>query len=173
VDYATHDIIWIFGDPTKYWHTFPSLRAKALTLVGGGLYPVGQHGTSITFDGHLMLFNNGFWSLNQPAGEPRGENRTYSAVTSYSIDASAMTATVAWNFDYGKTIMSEVCGSAYEAGKSYLVDYATADNWQQVRLVGLDSSKNVVFDFAYKSPQGCGAAWNAIQVPFEDLQITE
>ena len=173
VDYTTHDIVWIFGDPTKYWYTFPSLKAKALTLVGGGLYPMGQHATSFTSDGNLMIFNDGFGSLNQPAGQPTGANLGYSAVTAYSIDASAMTAKVAWNFDYGKTVLSQVCGSSYEAGKSYLVTYSTAAGWTQARLVGLDSSKNAVFDFQYDSPQTCGTAWNAIPVPFEDLQITK
>ena len=43
LDHKTGQIIWIFGDPTKYWYTFPSLRAKALTLAPGGLYPIGQH----------------------------------------------------------------------------------------------------------------------------------
>ncbi len=45
IDYSTGAIKWIFGDPTKskYWYNSPSLRAKALTLAGGGLYPDGQH----------------------------------------------------------------------------------------------------------------------------------
>ena len=32
LDYHTGNIIWILWDPSKYWYTFPSLRAKALTL---------------------------------------------------------------------------------------------------------------------------------------------
>ena len=32
VNYSTHDIVWILGDPTKYWYSFPSLRAKALII---------------------------------------------------------------------------------------------------------------------------------------------
>jgi hypothetical protein len=36
LNYTTHDIVWILGDPTKYWYTFPSLKAKALTLDAGG-----------------------------------------------------------------------------------------------------------------------------------------
>ena len=43
VGYSTGNIIWILGDTTKYWYTFPSLRAKALTLTAG-LPPIGQHG---------------------------------------------------------------------------------------------------------------------------------
>ena len=50
VDYDTGAIRWVLGDPTKYWNAFPSLRAKALTLTGSGLYPIGQHALSFTSD---------------------------------------------------------------------------------------------------------------------------
>lgn len=172
LDYATHDIIWIFGDPTKYWYTFPSLRAKALLLDDNtALYPVGQHAVSITSDGYVMVFNDGLGSTTQPPGEPAGITRTYSAVSVYSMNPGAMTAHQERSFDYGQTIFSEVCGSSYEMGQSYLVDFATADNLKQARLVGLDSNFNVVFDFQYPSPSPCGAAWNAIPVALEDMQI--
>ena len=74
IDYASGDLIWILGDPTKYWYTFPSLRAKALTLADGGFYPIGQHATSITSDGLLMVFNDGTGSVNQPQGAPAGQS---------------------------------------------------------------------------------------------------
>ena len=32
LDYQTGNIVWIFGDPTKYWYTFASLRDKAVLL---------------------------------------------------------------------------------------------------------------------------------------------
>ncbi len=101
VDYQTGRLIWIFGDPTKYWHTFPSLRSKALRLQEGGLHPIGYHATSITRDGLLMLFNNGAPSFNQPAGAAAGETRSYSAVSADRIDAATMTAVEQWRFDYG------------------------------------------------------------------------
>jgi hypothetical protein len=171
LDYSTHDIIWIFGDPTKYWYTFPSLRAKALLLDSAGLYPIGQHAVSITSDGYIMVFNDGLGSLNQPSGEPAGLTRTYSAVSMYTVDAAAMTAHEVKDFDYGQSIYSSICSSSYEApGKTYLVDYATAAGLTQARLVGLDSSLNVVFDFQYPSTP-CGAAWNAIPISLENLQI--
>jgi hypothetical protein len=53
LDYETGDIRWIFGDPTKYWYTFASLRAKAV-LLEQGLYPIGQHAPSITSDARRM-----------------------------------------------------------------------------------------------------------------------
>jgi len=172
INYETQQIVWIFGDPTKYWYTFPSLRAKAITLAPGGDYPIGQHAVSITSDGYIMVMNDGYGSINQPAGEPSGITRSYSEVSAYSINTAAMTAQQVWGFNYGQSIYSEVCGSSYEAsGNTFLVDFAAADNLTAARLIGLDSNHNVVFDFQYDSPTVCGAAWNAIPIPLESLQI--
>ena len=173
LDYKTGQIIWIFGDPTKYWYAFPSLRTKALVLAPGGLYPIGQHALSITSDGLLMLFNDGLGSLNQPAGAPAGETRTYSTVSAYSIDERSMTATEAWDYDAGKTIYSEICSSAYEAaGKSILVDYAVSDNLTEALLVGLDSSHNIVFEYQYPT-SACSTSWNALPIPLDNLKIDQ
>jgi hypothetical protein len=172
IDYQTKDVVWIFGDPTKYWYTFPSLRAKALTLDAGGDYPVGQHAVSITSDGYLMVFNDGLGSANEPPGEPGGISRSYSEVNAYAVNRTTMTVRQVWSFNYGQSIFSPICGSSYEApGKTYLVDFATADNLAHARLVGLDSNHNVVFDFQYASPGGCGAAWNAIELNLDSMEI--
>jgi hypothetical protein len=171
VDYDSGDIIWILGDPTKYWYTFPSLRAKALTLQGGGLYPIGQHAVSITGEGLVMVMNDGFGSVAEPAGEPAGETRTYSAVSAYSIDLATRSATEAWHFDYGKTLRSNFCGSAYQAwDQSVLVDFAGVDNLTLARLIGLDAQQNVVFDFQYATTN-CNTAWNAVPVHLENLRF--
>jgi len=172
LDYQTGNILWILGDPTKYWYTFPSLRAKALNVQDGGFYPIGQHATSITSDGLLMVFNDGYASINQPVGAPAGASRTYSAVSTYAINVATQSAREVWRFDYGQSIYSPVCSSSYEAvGKSLLVSYATADNFTQARLVGLDSNHNVVFDFRYASPNICGTSWNAVPVHLDALVI--
>lgn len=171
LDYSTGAIKWILGDPTKYWYTFPSLRAKALTLAPGGLYPIGQHALSITPDGLLMLFNDGLGSANQPAGEPSGQTRTYSAVSAYAIDPTSMTAQNVWNYDAGQMIYSPICSSAYGSrGKSLLVDYAVADNETEAVLVGLDANQNVVFEFEFPTA-GCSTSWNARPFPLDHLQI--
>ncbi len=171
VDYDSGDVIWILGDPTKYWYTFPSLRAKALTLQGGGLYPIGQHAVSITSDGLIMVMNDGTGSVAQPAGAPAGASRTYSAVSAYSIDLANHSATEAWHFDYGQTILSTFCGSAYEAGdQSVLVDFAAVDHFTNARLVGLDAEQNVVFDFQYATTN-CNTGWNAVPVHLEQLRF--
>jgi len=171
IDYQTGAINWILGDPTKYWYTFPSLRAKALLLDAGGLYPVGQHSVSILGDGAIMIFNDGFGSLHQPAGMPAGINRSYSAVSAYTVDPVAHTAHEAWEFDYSQSILSTVCSSAYQtADGSVLVDYAVADNFTHARLVGLDPAHNVVFDYQY-STTGCTTSWNAMPIALENFQI--
>jgi arylsulfate sulfotransferase len=168
-DYDTGAIKWLLGDPTKYWYTFPSLRAKALTLTGSGLYPIGQHALSITSDGLLLTFNAGNPSESQPTGAPRGETRTYSAVSAYRIDEATMTATEVWNFDYGQSLYSDHCGSAYEGpNQSILISYARADERLHARLVALNAEHQVVFDIQYDS-QGCNTSWNAIPFPLDNL----
>jgi arylsulfate sulfotransferase len=173
LDYRTGNIIWILGDPTKYWYTFPSLRAKALTLAAAGLYRIGQHGISITSDGLLMLFNDGYGSVNQPAGAPSGANRSYSAVSAYSIDEASMTAQDVWDFEYGQSLYSPICSSAYEAqAGSILVDYAVVDQLTESRLMGLDSNRNVAFDFQYSDgTKTCDTSWNAVPIAFDNLTI--
>lgn len=172
IDYNTGNIIWIFGDPTKYWYTFPSLRAKAVLLINNGLYPVGQHAVSITSQGYVMVFNDGDGSADQPAGQSPGISRTFSAVSAYTIDAKSLTATDVFDFEYGQTIYSPVCGSAYEAkGHSILVDYATADHFTQTRLVGLDGNHNVIFDFQYPTVP-CVTSWNAIPMPLDAMLVS-
>ena len=170
VDYETGAIRWVLGDPTKYWWQFPSLRAKALTLDSGGLYPIGQHALSITRDGLLLMFNAGTPSEHQPAGAPIGESRTYSAVSAYRIDAATMTATEVWRFDYGQSIFSDHCSSAYEVGDSILISYARANERQHARLVGLNSQHEVVFDFQYDA-RGCNTSWNAVPIPLDNMSF--
>jgi hypothetical protein len=119
-----------------------------------------------------MVMNDGFGSYNQPSGEPAGISRSYSEVSTYSVNTATMMAQNVWNFNYGESIYSSICGSSYESpGNSYLVDFAYADGGTEARLVGLDSNHNVVFDFQYASSSTCGAAWNAIPVSLENMQI--
>jgi arylsulfate sulfotransferase len=169
LDYDTSEIKWILGDPTKYWYQFPSLQSKALTLQGPGDYPMGQHAVSITRDDLIMVFNDGEPSYSQPAGTPRGDSRTYSGVSIYQVDPQHHAATQVWAFDYGQSILSRLCSSVYQvADGSLLVDYSLADNGQSVRMVGLDSSHQVSFDFRYVNI-GQNSAWNAMPVPLEDI----
>jgi hypothetical protein len=172
IDYHSGDIVWIFGDPTKYWYTFASLRAKALHLEAGGLYPIGQHATSITSDGLLLLFNDGAPSFNSPAGASVGESRTYSAVTAYQIDPGSASAKEVWRYDAAQSILSDICSSAYEtATKSILIDYAAASHRATVRLVGLDPDHRVAFDFEYRSPTPCASGWQAQPIAFDAMHF--
>lgn len=171
IDYTSGNLIWIFGDPTKYWHSFSSLAAKSLTLAAGGLVPIGQHAVSIAHDGSLLLFNDGLGSVSQPAGQPAGQSRTYSVVSDYVIQAANQSAVEAWRFDYGQSIFSYVCSSAYEAASdaSVLVSYAIADG-VHARLVGLDESRSVVFDFEYATTS-CDTSWNAQPIAFDAMSF--
>lgn len=171
LDYATGAVRWIMGDPSKYWYTFPSLRAKALAWAGDGLVPIGQHSATIAPDGSLMVFNNGYESLNQPAGAPAGQSRAYSAVSDYVIDETARTVTEAWHFDYGQSVSSLVCSSARSTSDgSVLVDYAVAEGLTAARLVGLQPTHAVAFDFRYAT-SGCNTSWNAQPIALESLAL--
>jgi len=172
LDYTTGTVRWILGDPTKYWYTFPSLRAKSLTLSGDGLYPIGQHAVSIASDGSLMLFNNGAPSFNQPSGAAVGESRTFSALSAFSIDIQSRTVRETWRFEHGRSILSPICSSVYEepSDKSLLANYATADNFAFTRLVALNAAHDVVFDFQYAAPGPCQVGWNATPIHLEDLR---
>lgn len=169
VRYATGEILWILGDPTKYWYTFPSLRSKAITLVPAGAYPIGQHAVSVLPSGEIMVFNNGAASLQQPAGAPVGQSRTYSEVTTYAINPGSMTGFVTRTFDYDRSILSSFCSSAYAAGASLLVSYSRASNGTRARLVGVGGNNSVVFDLELVNPGGCNTAFNAAPLPFEAM----
>jgi hypothetical protein len=171
LDYATSEIKWILGDPTKYWATFPSLRAKALTLAPGSLPPIGQHALSITHDGLLMLFNDGAPSFNQPAGEPAGQSLAYSPVSAYRLDLNTRTATEVWRYDHGQDISSDICSSAYELpDQGLLIDYATANQRTQMRLVAVNSSRSTVFDFVFPTT-GCSTGWNTLPIDFTQIRL--
>ena len=171
LDYQTGNIRWIFGDTTKYWYTFPSLRAKALTVVGDGVPPLGQHSVTIANDGSLMLFNDGTSSTNQPVGAPVGQSRAWSSVSDYQIDAAAMSVTQAWDFDYGKSLSSNYCSSARQATDgSILVDYAEAAGGTATHIVGLDPNRNVSFDIQY-ADTGCNTSWNAQPLALDAMRF--
>ena len=169
VRYTTGEILWILGDPTKYWYTFPSLREKAITLVPAGAYPIGQHAVSVLPSGEIMVFSNGAASLQQPAGAPAGESRAYSEVLVYAVNPGTMTGRVTRAFDYDRTIPSLFCSSAYAAGASMLVNYSRASSGSRVRLVGVGGDNRVVFDHELVNPGGCNASFNAVPLPFEAM----
>ena len=170
LDYDTGEIVWIFGDPRKYWYTIPSLRAKALTLDAGGTYPLGQHAVSIPANGKIMVFNNGNISGNghQVGANEKPPNPLRSLVSYYTVNADAKTAVQDWQYDHPDGLYSNVCSSAYMApDQSLLVLYAIPQ-----RMVGLDANKNIVFDFAYSATSRC-SGFNATPVPFGNLNFTK
>ena len=116
-----------------------------------------------------MVFNNGNISGN---GHQVGVNETLpnplrSVVSYYSINSAAKTAQQDWQYAHPEGLYSQVCSSAYTApDQSLLVLYAIPQ-----RMVGLDASKNIVFDFAYSDTRRC-SAFNATPVPFGNLNFT-
>lgn len=172
LDYATGKLIWLLGDETKHWYSYPSLQKLALSL-SSGQTPIGQHAVSMTKDGKLMLFNNGRRSFNNPVGTPAGIDLATSQTAIFAIDNQNKTAQVAWSFDDG--IYSDICSSIYEdklaTQGDFLINYAAADNRTKVVIQGINKDKQKLFEFTYPSPTPCATSWNAIQIPLENIHF--
>jgi hypothetical protein len=170
LDYASGRIRWLLGDTTKYWYTYPSLRALALTLTTGKP-PIGQHGLTIAPDGDLLLFNNGTASFNQPPGTSAGLNPGFSAPSKYAIDETARTASEVWTYEHGRDIWADVCSSVYQSGQGgILIDYASAYGRTRAKLIGLDAQGKLAFDYEFPN-QRCDTAFNAAPIDFANLTL--
>ena len=172
LDYNTGKIIWLLGDETKHWHSYPSLQKLAISLTSGQV-PVGQHSVSITKSGKLMLFNNGLRSFNNPTGTPTGIDLATSQTAIFDIDSQNKIGQMIWSFDDG--IYSDICSSIYEDKTSdqgdLLINYAAADNRSSVIIQGITKEKQKLFEFNYSSPTPCATSWNAIQIPLENIHF--
>ena len=172
IDYATGRIKWLLGDTTKHWYVdYPSLRALALEL-RGGKPPVGQHSLSIAANGELLLFNNGLGSLSQPPGTAPGVTRDFSTPSRYVIDAAARTAAEIWSYSPTPPIYSDVCSSVYEPGAAnhHLITYSVADTRTRTKLVALDSSGKIAFDYEYPA-QVCAVAFYSKALDLSNLSL--
>ena len=173
LDYNTAAIKWIFGDPTKKWYQFPSLRRFALTLAPGSLPPIGQHSPSITFDQGVLVFDNG---QNSQFQSPPGAQRDYASPRKYSLDLVNKVATEVWNFPMNQTIHSPFCGSCYEDGAyNYLIDYALVNGGIPglpvfAQLLGLDANGQEIFYYQYPTVS-CNTAYNSIPVHLESTKF--
>ncbi len=179
VDYKTGAIKWILGDQTKHWHQFPSLAAFALDMTPGSLPPVGQHGTSLTYDNDLLLFDDGYNSQFQ---QPSGVQRTYSSPRKYQLNLTDPsngngpgTATVVWNYEQNQTVYSAICSSAYEdAPNNYLIDYAAigfpVTFQDRAQILGLNSAGQQVFYYEYPTAL-CNTAYNSLPIHLESMSF--
>ena len=173
LDYDTSAIKWILGDPTKKWYQFPSLRRFALTLAPGSLPPIGQHAPSITYDQHLLVFDNGQRSSFQ---NPPGDQRNYASPRKYRLDLVAKVATEVWNFPMNQSIHCPLCSSVYEdAPLNYLIDYAFINsglpgNPTLAQLLGLDAAGQEIFYYQYPTV-GCSTAYNSIPIHLENTKF--
>lgn len=166
IGYKDKKIKWILGDRDKAWYqNYPSLRRYALNLVGSTQPPIGQHAVSITANGNLMLFDNGFQSF---AHTPSGSSRGYSVPRQYSINTlgANFSATEVWNFEHGRNVWSPICSSIYQDNGTYLVDYASDAGG--IRLMGLDANSNVAFEYQLPS-SAIQFGWNALPIHIENL----
>ena len=173
LDYNTETIKWIFGDPTKKWYQFPSLRRFALTVTPGSVYPIGQHAPSITFDQGLLLFDNGQKSLVQM---PPGDQREFASPRKFRLDLTTKIATEVWNFPMSQNVHCPFCSSIYEdAPYNYLIDYAFVNGGLPgiptfAQFQGLDALGETMFRYQLPT-QGCNTAYNSIPIHLESTRF--
>jgi len=173
IDYETGAIKWILGDTTKKWFQFPSLRQFALTLAPGSLPPIGQHAPSVTFDQNILVLDNGLNSFFQ---QPPGELRNFSSPRKYQLNLNTKVATEVWNHEMNQSVLSPICGSAYEdAPLNYLIDYAFAESSFQTgtgvaQLLGLDAAGETIFYFQYPT-HFCDHVYNARPLRLENTMF--
>jgi hypothetical protein len=164
IGYTDKQIKWILGDLSKAWATYPSLLAYALTMTPGSIAPIGEHAVSITPDGNLMLFDNGYQSF---AHTPAGDNHSYSAPRKYSINLVTKTATEVWNFKHNESIWSAICSSVYQQGSSYLIDYAHGNDGY-LHLVGVGTQDRTAFEYTWAGQ--CWNGWNTRIISLEGVR---
>ena len=173
IDYTNNAVKWIYGDPTKAWYQFPSLRRFALTAAPGTLPPIGEHAVSVTHDLNLLLFDNGFASAFH---HPVGATRTYSSPRKHQINLDTKVATEVWNYQQNQSVYSPICSSVYEdAPLNYLVDFAFADSSFQTgqghaKIFGLDAAGNRVFHYQYDT-MFCNTAYNSRIIHLENTKF--
>jgi hypothetical protein len=173
IDYTSNSIKWIFGDPSKAWYQFPSLRRFALTTAPGSLPPIGQHAVSVTYDQNLLFFDNGFTSSFH---HPLGNGRPYSSPRKHLINSTAGVVTEVWNYEQNQAAYSPICSSVYEdAPLNYLVDFAFADSSFQTgqghaKIFGLDAEGNRVFHYQYDT-MFCNTAYNSKPIHLENTKF--
>lgn len=172
LDYNTNAIKWIFGDTTKHWYQFASLRNFALALDVATLPPIGQHALSITSDDNLLLFDNGRSSASHT---PPGIDRLYSAPRKYHVNTKSRVATELWNYESNQAFYSPFCSSIYEDSPlNYLIDYSVLGFGSPTvlaEILGLDSSGNKIFHYRYPTTN-CQTAWNVMPVHLEQAEFT-
>ncbi len=169
LDYESLAIKWILGDPTKKWHQFPSLAPFALEMAPGSLPPIGQHAVSITYDQHVMVFDDGKDSDIQI---PVGQMRDYASPRKYRIDLATKTATEVWNYEMDQSIRSGIYSGVYEDQPlNYLVDYADVNGpgapVQYAEFVGLDAAGEKIFHYQYPTVF-CITAFNVLPLHLEN-----
>lgn len=169
VDYETSAIKWIFGDPTKHWHQFPSLTQYAIDVpAGAGVPPIGQHAISVTYNQEIMVLDNGFESIFQ---QPPGASRDFASPRRYRLDLTNKLATEVWNYELDQSIYNPICGSVYEdAPLNYLVDYADVNGptaaTQYAEVLGIQSDGESVFFYQYPTAN-CAAIFTATPLHLE------
>lgn len=108
-NYETKTLNYVFTNPNNPVFTNPVWKNYFVSLLyGRGRYPLGQHTPSITKEGYLAFFNNGYdrysISNNLVSEEMSNYNGAYSSLEIYDIKNKK--ARLVWNYDNNKSLFS-------------------------------------------------------------------
>ena len=96
IDYKSSNINWILGEE-KYW----SSKFKDYFIKGVGddfTYPMGQHSVSLTSDGKLSIFDNGYNAYKEETVSCKSLKNNASYAIVYNLNLKDKTATIDWKF---------------------------------------------------------------------------
>lgn len=111
-NYKTSTLNYVFtGTDNNLFSS--SIWDKYLIKVKNGRYPLGQHTPTITKEGYLALFNNGYdrfgTTFNNLSDEVGEYKKAYTSVEIYDIKDNV--ANLVWNYDFDKKYFSIKYGS--------------------------------------------------------------
>jgi outer membrane protein assembly factor BamB len=140
IDAQTGAVLWQLGG-----------RLNQFTLVGDPLGPPsGQHSVRVLANGNLLLYDNG------PNRQPQ-ETRA----VEYSLDTSAMTATLVWEFRHNPPIFTPYVGSVERLGNgNTLVAFGIAGIVDEV-----DPAGDVVWEGALSQGGQARSAYRVRRLP--------
>ena len=133
IDRLTGEVIWTLGGP-----------ANSFTFINDPYNgPLRQHDIRRTYNGNLMIFDN---------GSSTGQNSRPSRVTEYNIDESNMTATLVWEYFHPENYLAANQGSAQRLNNgNTIISWGTVSGHGAI-ITEVNYEKEIVLEIEY--PQG-------------------
>jgi arylsulfate sulfotransferase len=174
LDRRSGALVWILGDPDDWKLPW----SRYLLAPDGELqWPYHQHGSTITPQGNILLFDNG--NRRRRPFDGRSDNN-YSRAVEYAVDTERMAVSEVWSYGWPRDeyFFSDVLGYARmlpRTGNVLITDGARFSaemplrRWARIVEVTHESPPEKVFELTIQDPPGPGArdwfVYRAIHLP--------